>query len=288
MPLCGGSSASANELGEINALKCPNKTIKIMTDLLITFISGILAGILGGLLGIGGGIVIMPVLRFLVGLSPVFAAGTCILAVFFTTLGGSYRHYKLGHVNIRSLMPVIIAGVLATTIFSLIFLYFAKKEKWFDFGVGLVFTLISIRMIIDGFPFKKKVYEASGIKLRGSLFQKSAIGAVAGFLPGLFGIGTGAILVPAFALILRAPIKIAIGSSLTCFAMNAFVSSIFKFFQGFVILKVALPVCLGTLLGANIGAILNKQFPSPALKLIFGMIFLYVSLKYIYHALLSF
>lgn len=50
-----------------------------MTDLLITFISRILAGILGGLLGIGGGIVVMPVLRFLVGLSSAFAVGTCIL-----------------------------------------------------------------------------------------------------------------------------------------------------------------------------------------------------------------
>jgi uncharacterized membrane protein YfcA len=70
-----------------------------ISEILMLFGGGLLAGTLGGLLGIGGGIVLMPMLRFLVGLSPAHAAGTCILAVFFTTLGGSYRHYKQGNVN---------------------------------------------------------------------------------------------------------------------------------------------------------------------------------------------
>ena len=94
-----------------------------MSDILILFMGGFLAGALGGLLGIGGGIVLMPMLRFLVGLSPAYAAGTCVLAVFFTTLGGSYRHYKLGNVNLRSITPIMISGALATAIFSYAFLY---------------------------------------------------------------------------------------------------------------------------------------------------------------------
>ena len=132
-----------------------------ITELLIIFGGGIFAGILGGLLGIGGGIVIMPILRLFVGLSPAFAAGTCIAAVFFTTLGGSFRHYKLGHIKIRSILPVIIAGATFTLVFSLIFLYFAKREKWLDLGVGLVFSLVSIHMIIEGLVdlLRKKVKE---------------------------------------------------------------------------------------------------------------------------------
>jgi len=58
----------------------------------------------------------------------------------------------------------------------------------------------------------------------GHLPQKLAIGAAAGVLPGLLGIGAGAILVPAFRLLLRWPIKVAMGSSLACFAVNALVS----------------------------------------------------------------
>ena len=66
---------------------------------------GIMAGMLGGLLGIGGGILLMPILRFIVGLDPAYAAGTCVVAVFFTTLGGSLKHFKLGHIDFPSILP---------------------------------------------------------------------------------------------------------------------------------------------------------------------------------------
>jgi uncharacterized membrane protein YfcA len=250
---------------------------------LIIFGGGLLAGIFGGLLGIGGGIVLMPILRFFVGLSPAVSAGTCIVAVFFTSLGGSFRHYKLGHVNIRSLLPVITAGGISTIMFSMLFLYFTQREGWLDLGTGLVFSLISLRMIIEGLGdlTRKRVKEGIGSEIRGSIWGKLTIGGIAGVLPGLLGIGTGAILVPAFAIFLKAPIKIAIGSSLTCFSVNAFFSSLLKFFQGFVYLPVALPICLGTLIGSNMGAVLNKRFPSSVLKVLFGIAFSYVSYQYI-------
>jgi uncharacterized membrane protein YfcA len=138
-------------------------------------------------------------------------------------------------------------------------------------------------MVVEGIKqFKKIEIERIGTnKIEGSLLGKFAIGGIAGILPGFLGIGTGAVLVPAFALILRAPIKIAIGSSLTCFCANAFLSSVFKFFQGFTMLEVAVPLCIGTLIGSSIGAILNKRFPSAVLKIMFGVVFLYVSFKYI-------
>jgi len=251
--------------------------------LIILIVSGFFAGALGGLLGIGGGIVLMPVLRLFVGLSPALAAGTCIVAVFFTTLGGSLRHYKLGHINFRSVVPVIIAGALSTVVFSLVFLYFTKRQRWLDLGTGLTFSLVSVRMIVEGWARlrKTKAQETQANEIEGSLPGKFAIGGVAGILPGFLGIGTGAVLVPAFALILRAPIKTAIGSSLICFCANAFCSSIFKFFQGFTMLNIAVPLCIGTLIGSNIGAILNKRFPSALLRIMCGILFLCVSFKYI-------
>lgn len=252
-------------------------------EVLIPLGGGIFAGILGGLLGIGGGIVLMPILRFFVGLSPAISAGTCIVAVFFTTLGGSFRHYKLGHVNIRSILPVIIAGGISTILFSLVFLYFTRRERWLDLGTGMVFFLISLRMIIEGCGnlLGKEAKESTGSEIRGSTGGKVTIGGIAGILTGLLGIGTGAILVPAFAFFLKAPIKIAIGSSLACFSVNAFFSSLLKFFQGFVYLPVALPICLGTLTGSTVGAVLNKHFPSSVLKIMFGLAFSYVSYQYI-------
>ena len=55
----------------------------------------------------------------------------------------------------------------------------------------------------------------------------------------------------------------------------------FKLSQGFVSLEAAGPACVGTLVGAYLGATLNRKFPSPALKITFGATFAYVSLKFV-------
>jgi hypothetical protein len=258
-----------------------------MLEAVLLFAGGVLAGSVGGLLGIGGGIILMPLLRFPVGLSPAYAAGTCVLAVAFTSLGGSYRHYRLGHVGLRPLVSVITAGALATIVFSVAFQYLATRERWLDLGLGLVFSLVSLRMIIEVLwkktsgPSTGNADSRAGPGLGGTTFQKAVIGATGGMLPGLLGIGTGVILVPSFAYALGAPIKVAVGSSLACFSVNALISASAKLAQGFVRLDIALPVCLGTLVGANWGATLNKRFPSALIRLLFGVVFLYVSLKFI-------
>ena len=257
--------------------------IQRMLEALGILTCALVAGILGGLLGIGGGIVLLPFLRFFVGLSPSYAAGTCVVAVFCTTLSGSYRHYRLGHVDITSILPVTGTGVIATAVFSFAFLWMTGHEHWLDLGTGIVFSLISARMIIEGIFGRRDRMprQVDTHQVQGPLLNKLAIGAAGGVLPGLLGIGTGGILVPAFALILKAPIKTAIGCSLTCFSANALISSIFKFSQGFVDVPVAGLACVGTLVGAYLGATLNRRFPSAALKVMFGAVFAYVSLKFI-------
>lgn len=255
-----------------------------MTDLLGVLVIGLVAGTLGGLLGIGGGVVLIPFLRFYLGLSPAYAAGTCIVAVFCTTLSGSFRHHRLGHVDLKSIYPVIIAGVIATAVFSFVFLWMAARSRWLDLGTGLVFSLISGRMIIEGlvdYRGRGAAPQTEPSQARDSLGHKLAIGTAGGVLPGLLGIGTGGIMVPAFTLILKKPIKTAIGCSLTCFAANALISAAFKYSQGFVDLAVAGPACAGTLVGAYLGATLNRKFPSAGLKVVFGAVFAYVSLKFI-------
>ena len=255
-----------------------------MQFFIILIISGFFAGLLGGMLGIGGGIVLMPILRFFIGLSPAFASGTCIITVFFTTLGGAFRHYKLGHVKLSPLLPVIVAGVVSSIIFSLFFPYLAKRPIWLDLGTGILFSVISLRMIIEGLLDRqnKKNEEVNEIEISSRILTKTGIGILAGAMPGLLGIGSGAILVPAFIFLLKFPIKLAIGSSLTCFCVNSFLSSSFKLFQGYAVIKTALPLCLGALIGSNMGAILNRHFASSLLKIIFGIAFLCISFKYIW------
>lgn len=251
--------------------------------MLILFGGGLAAGLFGGLLGLGGGIVLMPLLRFGLGLTAAQAAGTCVLAVLFTTLGGSYRHYRLGHVQLGPIVPVIVAGAAAAVGASLAFGRLAAHGRWLDLGIGLVFALIAARMLAEARPLVAGLRPRTEVRdgIRGSLAAKLGIGAAAGALPGLLGIGTGGILVPAFALQLGAPIKAAIGASLVCFCLNALISAAFKLGQGYIDLGLALPACAGTLVGANLGALLSGCCSSAALKLVFGLVFAYVSLKFI-------
>jgi uncharacterized membrane protein YfcA len=242
-----------------------------------------MAGMLGGLLGIGGGILIMPILRFIVGLEPAYAAGTCVVAVFFTTLGGSFKHFKLGNIDFHSILPVIIAGLVSSLIFSMLFVYFAQKDVWLDVATGVVFSFVALRMLWEGIAdYLHKISEPTpGTGIHGSMLAKISIGGVAGVFPGLLGIGTGAVLVPAFSFALNAPIKIAMGSSLACFSLNALVSSALKLSQGFVQINILIPLCIGTLIGSQLGATLNDRLSSPFLKILFGMVFVYVACKYL-------
>ncbi len=253
-----------------------------MVEYLLYFTVGAVAGIFGGMLGIGGGVIIMPFLRFFVGLEPVSAAGTVITAVFFTAIGGSIRHYKTGNIKIKKLLPIISAGAVMTIIASFFFPHFSGRGKWLDLGIGLVFLLVSARMLLEAI-FRKSLSKVirENSELKGSSSKKILIGGIAGTLPGLLGIGTGAILVPSLIFTMNVPAKIAMSSSLACFALNALISSSFKISQGFVDFAIVIPVSVGTFVGANIGAIVNKKFSSKTLKIIFGILFTYVAAKFI-------
>jgi len=245
--------------------------------------TGLAAGVVGGMLGLGGGIILMPVLRFVFGLSLPYAAGTTIMAVFFTAAAGSARHHAIGNINLPAIRPILLSGAAATLLFSLLFTVLAEHERWLDLGVGVVFSTVAIRMIFEGLArpaFFRTVEERKPDV--GDLYRKIGIGATAGVLPGLLGIGTGAILVPAFRYLLRWPVREAMGSSLACFAVNALISTYFKWAQGYVDIGFALPICLGALLGAYAGAELNRRLSSRTLHLAFGLIFVYVSTKFIF------
>jgi len=256
-----------------------------MTDAWIMLLSvGMAAGLLGGLLGIGGGILLMPVLRFGLHLTPADAAGTTVLAVWCTTLAGGLKHYRLGHVPLRALVPVMISGAVSTLLCSLLFARWARTGFWLDLGIGAVFTAVALRMLWDAVARapEQQSNAPDALPLHGGLLRKALLGAGAGILPGLFGIGTGAVLVPAFRYCFRAPIKVAIGASLACFCANALISAAFKYAQGYVRLDVAVPLCGGCVLGAQLGAMINQRAPARWLGFLFGLLFLSVAARFLY------
>jgi uncharacterized membrane protein YfcA len=247
---------------------------------IIYFVTGILAGIIGGLLGTGGCALMMPVIRFGFNFDPAFAVGTTLTAVVFTAGSGAFQHIRMKNVDKSTALRTGLSGIIGVIIGSIVFGYIKGYGKTIDLIIGIAFIVVSVRMLYEGFlkivPAGEQVPHVPG-----SASSKSILGITIGFITGIIGLGGGYALVPSYIYFLKAPVKLAIGTSMAAFFWMALVGAIFKLFQHVVNIPVAITLGVGALIGAIIGAKLMALFKPYVLKALFGLLFLYVSLKYI-------
>jgi len=247
---------------------------------LIYLITGLLAGVMGGLLGTGGCALIMPVIRFGFNFDPAIAVGTTLTAVVFTASSGAIQHLRMKNVDKTTAMQVGISGVVGVIIGSIVFGYIKEYGNVIDLIIGIAFIIVSVRMLYEGLLGKTPPPPA-GTTMPGTPVTKSILGTSIGTLTGIIGLGGGYALVPSFLYFLRAPMKLAIGTSMAAFVWMALVGAAFKIYQGVVDIPVAITLGVGALIGAIIGAKPVAKFKPNVLKALFGFLFLYVSLKYI-------
>ena len=248
--------------------------------IILLFLTGIVAGGFGGLLGIGGGAIMLPMVRFGFDFSPSIAVGTTLVAVIFTAVAGAYQHWKMGNVDWKSVKYIAPAGVVGVILGSVLFYLIKDYHEIIDLILGMIFAPIAASMIYEGLFLRRKP-EFPGQTMGGNIPLKAGIGGGVGIFTGVSGLGGGFIMVPAFVYLLHSPVKIAIGSSMASFVWFALVGGIIKISQGLCDVPAALAMGLGAVLGAIIGARLVSRFRPATIKSIFGFLFLYISLKYI-------
>jgi hypothetical protein len=247
---------------------------------LIYLVTGFFAGIIGGLLGTGGCALIMPVIRFGFHFDPAIAIGTTLTAVVFTAASGAYQHIKMNNVDKGTAKIIAISGIFGVVIGSVVFGYIKDYGKIIDLILGIAFLVVSGRMVYEG-VFGKCPKNSADMTMPGTKTAKGVLGSLVGFLTGIIGLGGGYALVPAFIYSMRAPVKLAIGTSMASFVWMALVGAIFKIYQGVVNIPVAITLGMGAVIGAMYGAKLMGKIKPGILKALFGFLFLYVSLKYI-------
>ncbi|MCD6457277.1 MAG: sulfite exporter TauE/SafE family protein [Thermoproteales archaeon] len=247
----------------------------------IMFAFGILAGIVGGLLGIGGCSIMLPALYFLFYYSLPCAIGTTITAVIVTAISGATAHFKMKNIDFLTAKIITVSGALGAVLGSILFIYLAGNTALLSAIVGFAFIYTAIRMIVEGARRKGGAPSGKGDKVPGSSSGKGLLGFIIGVLTGIIGLGGGYALVPSFIYIFKSPVKIAVGTSLASFISMALISGLFKLMTGNVDLIAALMLGLGTALGAQLGAKLVPKTPAWMIKLLFGLLFLYVSLRFI-------
>jgi uncharacterized membrane protein YfcA len=199
--------------------------------------------------------------------------------VVFTAASGAYQHLRMKNVEGKTALLTGCSGILGVIIGSIIFGYIKEYGALIDLILGLAFIVVSVRMLYEGIFAKGPITQTGGIS--GSSFSKAILGSSIGALTGIIGLGGGYALVPSFIYFLKAPVKLAIGTSMASFVWIALVGAIFKIYQQVVDIPVAVSLGIGALVGAIYGAKLVAKFKPNLLKALFGFLFLYVSLKYI-------
>ena len=261
------------------------------------FAIALAAGLLGSLLGLGGGIIVIPALTLLLGVDIRYAIGASIVAVIATSSGAAAAYVRERMTNLRVAMFLEIA----TTTGALTGAYLSGVigVRWLYIVFGVVMSYSAVAMyrkrhdslvaqarpsgLADRLGLHASYYdEATKRELAYRVARPGAglgLMYVAGAVSGLLGIGSGALKVPAMDLAMRLPIKVSTATSNFMIGVTAAASAGVYFARGDINPFIAAPVAAGVLGGATAGSRLLGRIDSGAIRTVFVVVLLWVSLE---------
>lgn len=264
---------------------------------LILFLSSIAAGFIGTLLGLGGGIIVVPVLTLFLEIDIRYAIAASLLSVITTSSSGAANFLKEGLANLR-----IATFLEVGTVFGAITGFFIASSinasfLYFLFAGFLIFSMVMMYRqredIISEYnhPWSEKL-NLSGVytdrvgvmidykvdKADLSLFFMY----IAGILSAILGIGSGILKVIAMDNAMKLPMKVSTATSNFMIGVTAVASAGAYFIKGDIRPPIVIPVALGVIIGSWLGARAVKKVPSSAIRIIFIILMFFVSLQMIY------
>lgn len=262
---------------------------------------GIFAGIMGSILGIGGGMIVTPIVTLAMGLDIKYAIGASIIAVIATSSGSTIAFLKDDVLNLRVAMFLEIATTIGAIIGALLTGAFDPMILYILFGSLLVFSSWNMyRKMRSGQEALQQVTAdkwAEKFNLNSSYYDKNTKQQVdyqvenvpggflimlgAGLASGMLGIGSGAFKVMAMDGAMKMPLKPSSATSNLMMGVTAAASATVYFFNGSIRPDLAVPLALGILGGSTIGTRIMQVLPSKIIRLIFIPILLYLGLQMI-------
>ena len=237
-----------------------------MTSWLILAAGGLVSGILAGLLGIGGGVLLVP-LMVAVGFSSVQAVATSTLAILMSSVSGSWQNWRMGYLDLSKVislgLPAVITAQLGVLMTKLVPQYILLA----GFGALLLFNiyLFKLRQQLVKPESKRGGTHPAGnrafLQLNPTL-ARALTGGCAGFLAGAFGVGGGVIMVPFQMILLGEPIKVAIQTSLGVVTITAISACVGHALSHNVMWLAGLCLGLAGLVGAQIGTRYLPKIPN--------------------------
>lgn len=208
---------------------------------------GVLIGILLGLVGGGGSILTVPILVYIVGLSPHDATATSLVIVGATALSSVLPHMQEGRVQWRTALLFGAAGIAGAFFGAWVNRQVSGSVMLLLFGVLML--VVAARMALGSSAALTTAQRSSPHVLVIPL-----AGLAVGVLTGFFGVGGGFVIVPALVLWLGLPMRVAVGTSLVIIAINSLAGAVAHRDDGEFNWMVALFFIAGGLLGGQLGA----------------------------------
>ncbi len=241
---------------------------------------GLAAGVLGGVIGTGGCSVMLPAIHFWMGYPASVAVGTTLFAVIFTALSGGYGHLIRRNLDVRATLWLGGAGIVGVAFGSWLFTVLVDQAAVLGLILGVAFLWPALRMSWEGTGLSPTPVR-EGDSIPEHRWGFAAFGGGVGVLTGVVGLGGGYALVPGLIYLFGAPVYITMGTSLATMIPLALVGGGIKLAQGYVAVGAGLLLAIGTVVGAQFGAAIIKRFKPNTLKMVFGLYFLYVAIKFI-------
>jgi uncharacterized membrane protein YfcA len=267
---------------------------------LLLCVSSMLAGLVGALTGLGGGVILVPLLTLFFKVDIRYAIGASLVSVIATSSGAAAAYVKEGFSNIRIGMFLEIATTLGALLGAQLATHVSTHAIAIVFGVVLLFSAYFSRKPRS--PSQRAVAAdslATRLRLNGSFPDVDGVRAynvqhvpagwslmfVAGALSGLLGIGSGAMKVLAMDQAMRIPFKVSTTTSNFMIGVTAAASAGIYLSRGYIDPGLVMPVMLGVLVGSLLGAKLLVRVHTKYLRLAFSLVIVALAIEMLYNGL---
>ena len=265
---------------------------------LLVWVASVLAGFVGSLTGLGGGIIITPLLTLALGVDIRYAIGATLVSVIATSSGAAAAYVREGFSNIRIGMFLEIATTLGALGGALLATHIPTGAISIVFGLVLLYSAYASSRPRHGHsgdcrpnPLATRLKMNSAYPTpngpMGYCPQAVPTGFSmmfgAGVLSGLLGIGSGAVKVIAMDQAMKLPFKVSTTTSNFMIGVTAAASAGVYLSRGYIDPGLAMPVMLGVVAGSLIGARVLTQAKTKWLRLFFGLVIAIMAFEMIYH-----
>lgn len=255
------------------------------TTFALIFVVGVVAGVVGSMLGIGGALILVPVITLFLDVPLKTAIGASIVSVIATSSAAQLVYVERGITHTRLGMVLELATTLGAVAGAISAVLLNVRVLQVIFGAMLLWSAWSMVRR----PAGSMAEAPTGLldtsycdPASGHLVQYGVrrlplglgLSFVAGNISGLLGVGGGAIKMPVMHLLMGVPLRAAIATSNLMIGVTAATSAAVYFGKGYVDPAVAVPTALGILLGAQLGPRLAGRLAAQTLRVIFLLMLL--------------